>query len=81
MPNLGSSREAGGKVIRRGLVRLAMGLAALWLVFWTFAYVIGAPVSENIPAQSPALTLTTGIVLIAVAVLGLPWVVSGFRPN
>lgn len=73
--------EAGGKVTRRGLARLAVGLTALWLVFWTCAYVIGAPVSENMPSQSPALTLTTGIILVAVAVLGLPWIISGFRQN
>jgi hypothetical protein len=81
MANLDSGHEVAGKVPRRGLVRLATGLTALWLVFWTCAYVIGAPVSENTPSHPPALTLTTGIVLIAVAVLGLPWVVSGFRPN
>ena len=81
MANLDSGREAGGKVIRRGLVRVAIGLAALWLVFWTCAYVVAAPVSENTSSEPSALTLTTGIVLIAVAVLGLPWVVSGFRPN
>jgi hypothetical protein len=73
MANLDSGRGAGGGVTRRGLERLAIGLTALWLVFWTCAYVIGAPVSENIPSQSPALTLTTSIVLIAVAALGLPW--------
>lgn len=73
--------RAGGRATRRGLVRLAIGLTALWLVFWTCAYVIGAAVSENTPSQAPALTLSTGIVLIAVAALGLPWVFSGFRPN
>jgi len=81
MASLDRAREAGGKVTRRGLGRFAIGLTALWLVFWTCAYVIGAPVSENTPSQPQALTLTTGIVLIIVAVLGLPWVVSGFRPN
>ena len=75
MASLDSGHEAAVKVIHRGLVRLGIGLAALWLVFWTCAYVIGAPASENMPSQSAALTLTTSIVLIAVAALGLPWVV------
>ena len=81
MANLNSGHEARGEVIRRGLARLAICSTALWLVFWTCAYVIGAPVSENMPSHSPALTLTTGLVLIGVAILGLPWVVSGFQPN
>jgi hypothetical protein len=67
--------------LRRGFIRLGIGLTALWLVFWTCAYVINPPLSENMPSQPPALTLTTGIILLAVAILGMPWIVSGFRPN
>jgi hypothetical protein len=57
-----------------------MGLVMLWLVFWTCAYVIRPPSSEN-ASPPPALSLNTDIILIAVAILGMPWIVSGFRPS
>jgi hypothetical protein len=66
--------------LRRGFVRLGIGLAVLWFVFWTCAYVMRPLASEN--AQPlPALSPTTDIALIAVVIVGLPWIVSGFRSN
>jgi hypothetical protein len=77
----GGNRSARIEVnLRRGFVRLGIGLAVLWFVFWTFAYVMRPLASEN--AQPlPALSPTTDIALIAVAIAGLPWIVSGFRSN
>jgi hypothetical protein len=64
---------------RRGLTRLGIGLWVLWLVFWTFAYAIRTPVSENAVSPPPLFAVT--LVVIAVAILVLPWIASGFRPN
>ena len=71
----------GDMTFRRGFMRLGLGLGVLWLVFWTCAYVISPPSSENAQKLPPPLSRTTDIVLLAVAILGMPWVVSGFRPN
>jgi hypothetical protein len=57
-----------------------MGLVGLWLAFWTLAYVIRPVASENAPPP-PTLTLSADLMLIAVAVLFLPWIISGFRSN
>jgi hypothetical protein len=59
--------------------RLAIGLTVLWLVFWTFAYVLRPVVSEDAP-RLPAFSPRTDIALGAAAVFVLPWVVAGFRP-
>jgi len=67
--------------LRRGFIRVGLGLAALWLVFWTCAYVIGAPQFENATAPAPSLSLTMDIVLTGSAILILMWIVSGFRSN
>ena len=64
----------------RGFVRLGIGLAVLWFVFWTCAYVMRPLASENVQPL-PALSPTTDIALIAVVLVGLPWIVSGFRSN
>ena len=66
---------------RRGFVRLGIGLFALWLVFWTCAYILRPQASENAQSLPPALTLPTDLILIAAVILGLPWVVSGFRSS
>ncbi len=66
---------------RRGVRRVGIGLVVLWLVFWTCAYIIKPPVSENAQSLPPALSLTTDVALGATALLGIPWVVSGFRVN
>jgi hypothetical protein len=67
--------------LRRGILRLATGVVVLWLVFWTCAYVIRSRSSENGPPPAPPFSLTTDLALIAVAIIGVPWVVSGFRSN
>jgi hypothetical protein len=66
--------------LRRGFMRLGVILPALWFVFWTFAYVIHSQVAENV-AAAPAWSPATRIALGTAAVLALPWVISGFRPN
>jgi hypothetical protein len=67
--------------IRLGLTRLGLCSAALWLVFWTFAYVMKPLSSENAPPTGPAFSLTMAFALLAVILLAVPWVVSGFRSN
>lgn len=62
-------------------MRLGIGLALLWIVFWTCAYIIKPQSSENAPSLPPALSPTTDIVLIAATIAGLPWIVSGFRSD
>jgi hypothetical protein len=71
----GGNRPACIEVnLRRGFVRLGIGLAVLWFVFWTCAYVMRPLASED--AQPlPALSPTTDIALIAVVIVGLPWIV------
>jgi hypothetical protein len=53
----------------------------LWLVFWTCAYIFHPQASENVPAPPPALTVPTAVAVIATTILGLPWIVSGFRSS
>lgn len=62
----------------RGLLRLALALVLLWMVYWTVAYVIHSQSSEN-GAFPPAFTQFTLIVIGVAAVLLAPWVVLGFR--
>jgi hypothetical protein len=64
--------------LRRGFTRLGMSLVGLWLVFWTFAYVLKPVASENAPPL-PTLTLSANLVLIAVAILFLRWIISRFH--
>ncbi len=72
---------AGGKVnLRRGFLRLGSGLVVLWFVFWTAAYVLSPRSSENAPVL-PVFSPMTNIVLVAAAIVGMPWVAAGFRKN
>jgi hypothetical protein len=66
--------------LRRGLLRLAVGLTVLWLVFWTFAYVLKPVASEDAPPL-PAFSPRTDIAVATVGLLGLPWLVAGFRQD
>jgi hypothetical protein len=66
--------------LRRGFVRLGIGLAALWFVFWTCAYVM-RPLASESAQLPPALSPTTDIALVAAVIVGLPWIVLGFRSN
>jgi hypothetical protein len=68
--------------LHRGLTRLAIGLAVLWLVFWTCAYVIHPYSSINPGPASFALRVTAWSVLapcLAGAVILGGWVAAGFR--
>jgi hypothetical protein len=67
--------------LRRGFLRLGIGLAVLWFVFWTFAYVLRPHSSESEPLSGPAFSLTMDIALMTAAILGVPWIVLGFRSN
>ena len=67
--------------LRRGFTRIGIGLAVLWLVFWTLAYVVGQPRSENLSSAGAVLSSTAEVVLAATAIVVLLWIVSGFRSN
>ena len=67
--------------LRRGSVRLATALAVLWFAYWTLAYTLQAPRSENAPTIAPQLTPATDLFLVAAAVIALCWVVAGLRSN
>jgi hypothetical protein len=67
--------------LRRGFIRVAIGLVVLWLAFWTCAYVIGQDPSENVPSPALALSLPTNFILTAAGFFLLLWSVYGFRPN
>jgi hypothetical protein len=67
--------------LRQGLLRLALGAAAMWFVFWTCAYVLGPQTSEMFETPPPAFTAPTVIVLIVVALFLLPWIAFAFRSD
>lgn len=67
--------------LRRGLVRLGIGVAVLWFVFWTFAYVLHPPSTLNPDPGFTTRVTAPGVVvpcLLAILVLGA-WVWIGFR--
>jgi hypothetical protein len=68
--------------MRRGILRLAVSLAVVWLVFWNFAYVMH-PYSSLIPEPASfAIRVTAWSVVVpcltATLLLGY-WVAVGFR--
>ena len=68
--------------LRQCFLRLGCVLAMLWFVYWTCAYVIKTPTSENSALPpSPALSAASEAVLVALAVLGLWWIVSALRSD
>ncbi len=67
--------------LRRGLSRLGAGAVVLWFVFWTFAYVFKARMSETDAPLPPAFSPTTDIALVVTAILAGSWIVSGFRSD
>jgi hypothetical protein len=67
--------------LRRGFIRVAIGLVVLWLAFWTCAYVIGQNPSEDLPSPGLALSLPANVILAATGFFLLSWSISGFRPN
>ena len=68
--------------MRRGCLRLAISLAAVWFVFWTGAYVM-RPSSSVIPEPATfAIRIAAWRVVVPclIAILGLgAWVAIGFR--
>lgn len=79
------SRAAGDEVrnLRRGFLRLGIGLAALWFVFWTCAYVIN-PYTSLKPEPAFAIRVTAWSVLapclLASVVFG-GWIAAGSGQN
>lgn len=69
----------------RGLVRLAVVLAVLWFVYWSFVYVLRPRAAENAPYSDLTLASPMGIALaialIVGAVAGAAWVRAGLRPT
>jgi hypothetical protein len=64
---------------RPGLVRLGIGLAVLWFVFWTFGYVMRPHASDNPRVRENPFSLITQLAMvIAVGFVG-PWVIAGFQ--
>jgi len=71
--------------LQRGSRRLGLSLTTGWFVFWTFAYVLRAPVSENYQ-QPPGVDLSPASVLAAPLVVAgiiifVRWIVDGLRTN
>jgi hypothetical protein len=70
--------------LRRGFLRLGIGLAMVWFVFWGCAYEITPYTSSNPEPASLAISIATWSVLvpclIAAVVLG-GWTTAGFRSN
>ena len=70
--------------LRRGFLRLGIGSATVWIVFWTFAYVIGSHTSLTPQPASFVIRVTAWSVLvpclIAAVVLG-GWAAAGFRSS
>ena len=70
--------------LRRGFLRLGIGLVLLWLVFWNCAYVI-SPYNTSLKPEPAFVILVTewrvlAPCLIASIVLGA-WIAVGFRSN
>jgi hypothetical protein len=70
--------------LRRGCVRLGIGLTVLWFVFWSCAYVIH-PYTSLIPqpASFARLIMAWGILVpcVMTALLLACWITAGFRPD
>lgn len=68
--------------LRRGFLRLGISLVVLWLVFWTFAYVLDPQSSIKLGPATFALRVMAwrvfGPCLIGTVILGI-WTVAGFR--
>jgi hypothetical protein len=66
--------------LRRGFLRLGIGSATVWIVFWTCAYEISPYTSHNPEPASLAISITAWSVLapclIAAVVLG-GWAAAG----
>jgi hypothetical protein len=70
--------------LRRGFLRLGIGLVLLWLVFWNGAYVI-SPYNTSLKSEPAFVILVTewrvlAPCLVASIVLGA-WIAAGFRSD
>jgi hypothetical protein len=70
--------------LRRGFLRLGIGLVLLWLVFWNCAYVI-SPYNTSLKPEPAFVILVTewrvlAPCLVAAVLLG-GWIAVGFRSN
>jgi len=86
-----STLPVGGRVyegerlsLRRGSVRLGIGMTVLWFVFWSCAYVIH-PYTSLVPepASFALLVMACGILVpCAMTALALAcWITAGFRSD
>jgi len=70
--------------LQRGLLRLGIGIAVVWFVFWTCAYVIHPYSSVRPEPASWVIRVTAWSVLmpclIAASILG-GWIAAAFRSN
>lgn len=76
-----SKRDAAMN-LRRGFLRLGIGSATVWIVFWTFANVIGSHTSLT-PASFVISIMAWSVLvpcLITAVVLG-GWAAAGFRSS
>jgi hypothetical protein len=68
--------------LRRGFLRLGISLVVLWLVFWTFAYVLNPSSSIKPGPATFAIRVmawsVSGPCLIVAVILGV-WTAVGFR--
>jgi hypothetical protein len=84
LPAAGGIFRVGRLNLRRGYLRLAIGLTVLWFVFWSCAYVIHPYTSLTPqPASFALLIMAWGILapcVMAALVLAY-WIAAGFRPN
>ncbi len=70
--------------LRRGFLRLGIGAAVVWFVFWTCAYVVGRHTSLQPEPASLAIAVTAWRVVapcLLVAVFLGGWIAAGFRSN
>jgi hypothetical protein len=67
--------------LRRGFVRMAIGAAAMWFVFWTSAYVM-VPYTSLAPVPTFDTRITAPSVIVpcvVAAVILAGWIAAGFR--
>ena len=67
--------------LRRGFLWLGIACAAVWFVFWTFAYVIGSHTSLTPEPASVVMRVTAWRVLgpsLIVAIVLAGWIAAGF---
>jgi len=83
LPVVGGVFGSERRNLRRGYMRLGIGLSVLWFVFWSCAYVVH-PYTSHIPqpASFALLIMAWGILVpcVMTALLLACWITAGFRP-